>query len=74
MTVRTYTKTILLLALFTLGLGGALLHLRIHILPQLTENATFAIPLISAILSVVIVPLLFLAKKTIAYGYVLNGI
>jgi hypothetical protein len=74
MTVRTYTKAILLLALVTLGLGGTLLHLRIHILPQLAENATFAVPLLSAVLSIVIVPLLFLFKKTIAYGYVLNGI
>lgn len=74
MTVRTYTKTILLLALVTLGLGGALLHLRIHILPQIGENYAMLMPLVAGILSVVIIPLLFLYKKTIAYGYVLNGI
>jgi hypothetical protein len=74
MSVRTYTRTILLLALFTLGLGGALLHLRAHILPQLSQNPSFAVPLISGILSVIIIPLLFLSKKTIHYGYVLNGI
>jgi hypothetical protein len=74
MTVRMYTKTILLLALVTLGLGGALLHLRIHILPQIGENYAMIMPLVAGILSVIIVPLLFLFKKTLAYGYVLNGI
>jgi hypothetical protein len=73
MTVRNYTRTLLLLALFTLGLGGFLLHLRAHVFTHLSTNPAFYSPLISGILSVVVIPLLFLSKKTMAYGYVLNG-
>jgi hypothetical protein len=74
MTVRNYTKTVLILALFSMGLGGFLLHLRIHIIPQLSTNAAFYSPLVAGILSVIVIPLLFFSKKTIAYGYVLNGL
>jgi hypothetical protein len=70
MTVRTYIKTILLIALITLSLGGLLLHLRIH--PS-SKNYSNLVPVISGILSIVVVPLLFSFKKTLSYGYVLNG-
>ena len=70
MTIRTYVKSILLIALVTLSLGGFLLHLRIHLASQ---NSSNLIPAISGVLSILVVPLLFSFKKTIAYGYVLNG-
>jgi hypothetical protein len=71
MTIRTYTKTILLAALVTLSLGGLLLHIRIH---PIAQNPANFIPLISGLLSILIIPLLFSFRKTIEYGYVLNGI
>ncbi|MFH0803423.1 MAG: hypothetical protein V2A78_13700 [bacterium] len=70
MTIRAYARSILLLALITLSLGGFLLHLRIH---PASQNSSNMVPVISAILSILVVPLLFSFKKTIAYGYVLNG-
>jgi hypothetical protein len=70
MTVKTYVKTILLTALVVLSLGGFLLHARIHPLAKSYSNL---IPAISGILSVLVVPLLFSFRKTIAYGYVVNG-
>jgi len=71
MTIRTYTKAILLTALVTLSLGGFLLHVRIH---PVSQNSANLIPLISGVLSILVIPLLFSFKKTVEYGYVLNGI
>jgi hypothetical protein len=70
MTIRTYTKSILLIALVTLSLGGFLLHVRIH---PVSQNSANLIPLISGVLSILVIPLFFSFKKTIEYGYVLNG-
>ena len=70
MTVRTYIKSTLLLALIAISLGGLMLHLRIH---PASKNTSNFLPLLSGILSVVIVPLLFSSKKTTSYGYTLNG-
>jgi hypothetical protein len=70
MTIRTYTKSILLVALVTLSLGGFLLHGRIH---PVSQNSANFIPLISGVLSILVIPMLFSFKKTIEYGYVLNG-
>ena len=70
MSIRAYVKTILLIALITLSLGGFLLHLRIH---PISKNSSNLVPFISGILSILVIPLLFSFKKTIAYGYVLNG-
>ena len=70
MTVRAYVKSTLLLALIAISVGGLMLHLRIH---PASKNASNFLPLISGILSIIIVPLLFSSRKTISYGYVLNG-
>jgi hypothetical protein len=60
----------MLTALIILSLGGFLLHLRIH---PISKNSANIIPVISGLLSMMVIPLLFSFKKTIAYGYVLNG-
>jgi hypothetical protein len=70
MTRRIYVKSMLMTALITLPLGGLLLHLRIH---SVADNPSNVIPVIAGILSVLVVPLLFACKKTVQYGYVLNG-
>jgi hypothetical protein len=70
MTVKIYIKSTLLLALIVISLGGLLLHLRIH---PVSQNASNFLPLISGVLSVFIVPLLFSSRKTIGYGYTING-
>jgi hypothetical protein len=70
MTIRTYIKTTLFLGLIAVSLGGLMLHLRLH---PVSRNTSNLIPLLSGILSVIIVPLLYSSKKTIGYGYTLNG-
>jgi hypothetical protein len=70
MTVRTYTKSMLMAGLLVLSIGGLLLHSRIH---PVSGNSSNFVPAVSGVLSILIVPLLFLFRKTIAYGYVLNG-
>jgi hypothetical protein len=69
-TIRTHTKSILLAALVILSLGGFLLHVRIH---PIAQNSANVIPLIAGLLSILVIPLLFSFKKTVEYGYVLNG-
>ena len=70
MSVRTYIKTMLLVGLVSLSIGGILLHTRIH---PVSANNSNLVPVVSCVLSILIVPLLFCFRKTIAYGYVLNG-
>jgi len=70
MTRRIYIKSMLMAALFVLALGGFLLHVRIH---SVAANPSNVVPVIAGILSIILVPLLFAYKKTVQYGYVLNG-
>ncbi len=70
MTVRTSIRSLLLGALVTLGLAGFMIHARVHLVAQ---NPSFLVPFVAGILSVAVVPALFRFKRTLAYGYVLNG-
>jgi hypothetical protein len=70
MTVRTYTKSILLIGLWVLSIGGLLLHSRIH---PVNANHSNLVPAVSGLMSVLVVPLLFCFRRTIAYGYAVNG-
>lgn len=70
MTDRHYVRNMLLVALIAMSLGGLLLHLRIH---PLEKNLSNFVPFVSGILGAVVVPLLFCWKRTLSYGYVLNG-
>ncbi len=70
MTVKTYIFWTLLLALIAISLGGLLLHLRIH---PVSQNSSNYLPLVCGLLSIIVVPLLFTRRKTLSYGYTLNG-
>jgi hypothetical protein len=70
MTVRTYVKSVLMAGLVTSALGGFLLHTRIH---PVTHNWANLIPLLSGIIGVLVIPLLFGNRRTLHWGYVLNG-
>jgi hypothetical protein len=70
MIIKTYVKSILLCALIILGLGGLLLHLRVH---PVSRNPSNYVALVSGLFSILLVPLLFGFRKTVHYGYVLNG-
>jgi hypothetical protein len=70
MTLKTSVKSILLGALVALASGGFLLHTRIH---PFTQNSSNFVPFFLGLLGIVVVPLLYLSRKTVSYGYVLNG-
>ena len=63
-------QIILILGLFAVDLGGWLLHMRIH--PVGTNPANY-IPFFAGIISAFVVPLLFLFRRTVTWGYVANG-
>jgi len=70
MTIRTYVKTILLSGLVVMSLGGLLIHLRVH---PISKNPSNLVTVIAGVLSILVVPLLLGFRKTVHYGYVLNG-
>jgi hypothetical protein len=60
MTNRTYVKSTLLGALIALSVGGFLLHVRIH---PFAQNSSNIVPVISCIISIIVVPLLFFLQE-----------
>jgi hypothetical protein len=70
MTVKIYTRTLLVGTLVALSLAGFMIHARVHLIAQ---NLSFIVPFVAGILSAVAVPILFWFPRTLAYGYVLNG-
>jgi hypothetical protein len=68
-------------ALVFLGIGGLMLHLRIHFMigpaPANSEMVVFRpaffLSNLFPLIDVVVVSALFLSKRTAVYGYVLNG-
>ena len=70
MTQKQNLRVSLICSLFFLTFGGWLLHSRIH---PMSEHPWNVIPAVSGILSMVVITLLFCFRKTVAYGYVLNG-
>ncbi|PKN84268.1 MAG: hypothetical protein CVU51_10800 [Deltaproteobacteria bacterium HGW-Deltaproteobacteria-1] len=67
---KDYLRFILILAIFFMALGGWLLHLRIH---ELGKNSSNYIPAIAGLISVFIVPVLFIFRSTISFAYLING-
>jgi hypothetical protein len=70
MTNKQLLKTTLICGLFFISLGGWLLHLRIH--PIYSSETNF-VPFISGIISVFIIPTMFIFSKTIPFAYLING-
>ncbi|MEI7640552.1 MAG: hypothetical protein WCJ46_03460 [bacterium] len=63
-------KNILILALVLISAGGAYMHLSYH---SPAKAAYGWIPLVSAILSVILLPILFSFRKTLHLAYIING-
>lgn len=68
--MKNYVKNILIFSLFLLALGGAIMHYKYHPVSKYAYNW---VPLIAAFLSVVVIPVMFLFRKTIHWAYILNG-
>jgi len=75
-------RNTLLAALFLLALSGLLLHLRIHFFmvpDKMNPGSTVLDPtrllsFIFPLFDVIVVTLLFMSRKTAAYGYLFNGL
>ena len=68
--MKNYVKLMLVISLFLLAFGGLGLHIRIH---PITKHDYGYIPLIAGIISAIGIPLLFMFRKTLHLGYLLNG-
>jgi hypothetical protein len=75
-------KKALLISLFLLAVSGLLLHYRIHdfMVPDKLNPGNFVfdgtrfLSFIFPLIDVVLVTLLFTSRKTVVYGYLLNGL
>jgi hypothetical protein len=63
-------RLLLVVGLAFVSFGGWLLHGRIHPPSKLALNY---IPFIVGLISITVVPIMFLFRKTVAYAYVING-
>ena len=63
-------KSTLLAGLFSIAVGGWLLHLRIH---PITKGSDYLVPFISGVVSVFCLPFLFWFRRTITLAYIING-
>jgi hypothetical protein len=70
MTQKQNIRILLIAGLIAASLGGWLLHVRIH---PLSANDINWIPFLAGIVGVLIVPVLFMSKKLMPYGYIING-
>jgi hypothetical protein len=76
------TKKALFIALFLLAVSGLLLHYRIHnfLIPDTVHPGSYIfdgtrfLSFIFPFIDVVLVTFLFTSRKTVVYGYLLNGI
>ena len=68
--MKNYVKNTLIFALFLLACGGGMMHYNYH---SISKHAYGWVPLVSAVFSVFLIPLLFMFRKTIHWAYVLNG-
>ena len=67
---KEYFRLILILTIFLIALGGWLLHLSIHPVAKDAGNYT---PAVAGFISVLIIPLLFIFRKTTSLAFLLNG-
>ncbi len=70
MNKKAKVKAALVFSLFLLGLGGWLLHSRIH---PISKDADYLIPFIAGIVSAFCIPILFCFRPTVALAYIANG-
>jgi hypothetical protein len=70
MTQKQNIRLLLIIGLIAGSLGGWLLHVRIHAPANAAMNL---IPFITGLISIIIIPILFLFKVSMPYAYVMNG-
>lgn len=73
MTQKSYLKTLLIVVLVCITLGGFLLHFSFHHVFGQGARAVNFVPFIAGLMSVFIVTSLFLIKGMMPFAYLLNG-
>ncbi len=68
--MKKHIKWMLIFALFAVSFGGGWLHYAYH---PAAKTGFGWVPFVSAILSVIVIPVLFMFRKTVHWGYLLNG-
>jgi hypothetical protein len=68
--MKNQIKIYLIIGLFVLGLGGLWLHHNVH---SPAKVAYGYVPFISGLLSVILIPILFIFRRTLHLAYLLNG-
>jgi hypothetical protein len=70
MTQKQNIRLLLVTGLVVVSLGGWLLHIRVH---PVSDNPTHWIPFLTGLVGIIVLPAMFLSKKTLPYAYILNG-
>lgn len=68
--MKNQIKLYLILGLFFLGIGGLGLHYTIHVPTKVVYGY---VPFISGLLSAILIPVLFIFRRTLHLAYILNG-
>ncbi len=71
MTQKRYLSMVLVMCLLMVSIGGFIIHTRSHLI---LENGSYLVPFIAGIISILVLPLMFLNKRLIIYAYLANGI
>lgn len=70
MQMKSYVKTMLIIALFVVAFGGLGLHYRIH---APAKHDFGYVPFIAGLISAFVIPALFYFRKTLHLAYLVNG-
>ncbi|HSR11808.1 MAG TPA: hypothetical protein VLS90_10220 [Thermodesulfobacteriota bacterium] len=63
MTIRNYTRSMLLAAFLALSISGFLIHDRVH---PISGDSSFILPFAAGILNIAVLPALFWFRKTLS--------
>ncbi len=70
MTQKRYLSMTLVMCLLMISIGGFIIHTTSH---PVSDNQAYLVPFIAGIVSVLVLPIMFLNKRLIAYAYLANG-
>ncbi len=68
---KRYLNLVLIICLFLISIGSFLLHVRTH--PVTPHHLIYLIPFIAGLISILVLPIMFLNKGLVPYAYLANG-
>ncbi|MGA2143278.1 MAG: hypothetical protein ABSG94_12810 [Brevinematales bacterium] len=70
MTQKRYLSVALVICLLMISIGSFITHARGHLI---SENPAYLVPFLAGLISILVLPLMFLNKRLVAYAYLING-